>query len=277
MIWKPSASVWRELALWWEKLLVKRRTEFRAWYRAKGDPCWAPEPCFLVRKGRLNKDSTPLPSCQIQSFNPTSLWICRWRAAPLSPLLPSAGIFLHIRFTCRAQVLVFLGVAPRSLLGKVPAVALVECRARVPQAATKSPFSITRSDETRTLKDGCFSKSLLMTGVIYFWSLKMFQYICLQILPLNPQVQKSLQTWGHQHVRAGSKGKARAPVGWLPAPLKHASGQVLTATGIGNDSQHLLSLLWTMMVSDWEWYPVPDSLAPEAGIISPLPLEFTCA
>lgn len=151
-----------------KKLLIKRRTEFRAWFRAKEDSCWASEPCFLDRKGRLNEDSIPLPSCQVQSFNPISLWICRQRAAPLSPLLPSAGIFLHIRFTCRAQVLVFLGMAPRSLFGKVPAVALVKRRAWVPQAATKSPFSIRHSDETWTLKYGCFSKSLLMTGVIYF-------------------------------------------------------------------------------------------------------------
>jgi len=71
----------------------------------------------------------------------------------------SAGIFLHINFSYRARVLVFLGTAHCSLFGKVPVVALAKCRTRAPQAATKSPFSIRCFDEARTFKHGCFSMS----------------------------------------------------------------------------------------------------------------------
>lgn len=57
----------------------------------------------------------------------------------------------------------------------------------------------------------------IMTGVIYFWILKVFQYIRFQILPLNPQVPKKPTHGRAQRVRASSKDKARAPGQRSPA------------------------------------------------------------
>lgn len=68
-------------------------------------------PCLghVILQGRLNRDSVVLPSCQVQSFNSTFLWICRWGTALVSPLVLSAGIFLHISFAHKAQCPVFPG------------------------------------------------------------------------------------------------------------------------------------------------------------------------
>lgn len=91
----------------------------------------------------------------------------------------------------------------------------------------------------------------------------MFQHICFQILPLNPQVQKkeAYRCEGHQQVSVGSKGKAGAPVGRLPAPLKCAAGQLLTAAGTGKrvTASFNMALLRTVVVSNKEWYPPPGS------------------
>lgn len=128
------------------------------------------------------------------------------------------------------------------------------------------------------VRHGCLrvaasASHFIVTGVIYFWILKMFQYICFQILPLNPQVQKSLQTWGHQQVRARKEHLQRG----YQHPLRRAVGGVLTEIGIQKSvtASCSVSLLWTVMVS--EWYPPSEGGAPGTGIISPPPVEFPCA
>lgn len=80
----------------------------------------------------------------------------------------------------------------------------------------------------RCLNVAASASHFIVTGVIYFRILKMFQYIFFQILPLNPQVQKSLQTWGHRQVRARKEHLQRG----CQHPLRCAD------TGIQKPAQH---------------------------------------
>lgn len=117
----------------------------------------------------------------------------------------------------------------------------------------------------RCLSMAASASHFIVTGVTYFWILEMFQYISLQILPFNPQVQKSLQTWGH--LQRGCQH-----------PLSCAVGEVLTEIGIQNSAQHpavcpccgcdgvrVVPTIWRRRSWDWNYFPSACrvSLCPE--------------
>lgn len=173
--------------------------------------------------------------------------------------------------------------APCSLFGKVPVVALVECRARVPQATiTKRPFSIRRTDEAQTFKHGCFSKSFYNDSCCLFLD---SENVPVHLLS-NPD-SESTGAKKPTDVRAPAcKGKqqgqgkstcgetASTPWGVL------LEGCSLRLT-LENQSQHLPACPccgpWWYQIESGTHHLTAEGGAPGTGIISPLPVEFPCA
>lgn len=178
----------------------------------------------------------------------------------------SAGIFLHVSYTHKAQGSVFPGHSSSQFVWECPCGGTCEMQNN---GAPRKKWKILSASDAR-VRHRCLSMAasashFIVTGVTYFWILEMFQYISFQILPFNPQVQKSLQTWGH--LQRGCQH-----------PLSCAVGEVLTEIGIQNSAQHpavcpccgcdgvrVVPTIWRRRSWDWNYFPSACrvSLCPE--------------
>lgn len=128
--------------------------------------CFLPLSCLCYPNRNINQrqcGSAQLLSPITEFHFPVD---CRWGTAPVSPLMLSAGIFLHISYTHKVQGSVFPGHGSSQFVWGGPCGGTCEMQKNVAPRKMKNPCSIRYSGKVKMFKCGCFSKSFIVTGVI---------------------------------------------------------------------------------------------------------------